>query len=221
MQATSFVPTTRCRKLEETGNEEGFDVLLSDRDIYNTIECGDIEVTPFDSNMVQPASLDVRLSSDFLVFRNHLSSVIDPSTDNIGLTESFRVPEGEPLVLHPGEFVLAATLEIVGLEDNIAARFEGKSSLGRLGLITHATAGFIDPGFRGQITLELANMATLPIKLWPGMKIGQLCFMPLTTPADRPYGAGATGSRYHRQLGPTASRSHIGFNSNSHPGTIR
>lgn len=161
--------------------------------------------------MIQPASVDVRLDRYFRLFNNHRYPVIDPRADQSDLTAMVDAGEDEPFVLHPGEFVLGATYEKVTLGDSIAARLEGKSSLGRLGLLTHSTAGFIDPGFTGHVTLELSNTATMPILLYPGMKIGQLCFFQLSSPAEKPYGQGATGSRYQGQRGPTASRSHLGF----------
>lgn len=186
-------------------------VLLSDTDIRAALTTGAAALDPYDPALIQPASIDVRLGASFRVLENHRAACIDPAEDQPDLTRLVTVGEGEPFVLHPGEFVLAATLERVTLGPTLAARLEGKSSLGRLGLVTHATAGFIDPGFTGQVTLELSNSATLPIKLWPGMKIGQLCFIRLTSPAAAPYGHGATGSRYQDQQGPTASRSHLGF----------
>lgn len=186
-------------------------VLLSDRDIRAEIASGRVALDPFEPEMVQPSSVDVRLDRRFRLFDNHKYAVIDPALDQSDLTRLVEVPPDEPFVLHPGEFVLGATLELVTLPDDVAARLEGKSSLGRLGLLTHSTAGFIDPGFTGHVTLELSNVATLPITLWPGMKIGQLCFFRLSSPAERPYGHGATGSRYQGQRGPTASRSHEGF----------
>jgi dCTP deaminase len=186
-------------------------VLLSDRDIGAQIKTGRIRLDPFDAAMIQPSSVDVRLDRCFLLFDNHRSAVIDPAQEQTELTQKFDVPPDEPFILHPGEFVLGSTYERVGLADDIAARLEGKSSLGRLGLLTHSTAGFIDPGFDGHVTLELSNVATLPIKLWPGMKIGQLCFFQLSSPALRPYGEGADGSRYQGQRGPTASRSYLNF----------
>ena len=161
--------------------------------------------------MVQPASIDVRLDRYFRLFDNHKYAVIDPALEQPGLTRMVDVGEDEPFVLHHGEFVLGSTMERVTLPDDIAARLEGKSSLGRLGLLTHSTAGFIDPGFSGHVTLELSNTATMPILLYPGMKIGQLCFFKLSSPALRPYGSGAFGSRYQGQRGPTASRSHVNF----------
>lgn len=161
--------------------------------------------------MVQPSSVDVRIDRFFRLFDNHKYAHIDPAEDQPELTRLVEVDSGEPFILHPGEFVLGSTYEAVTLPDDIAARLEGKSSLGRLGLLTHSTAGFIDPGFSGHVTLELSNMATLPIKLWPGMKIGQLCFFRLTSPAEQPYGSGASGSRYQGQRGPTPSKSFQNF----------
>jgi dCTP deaminase len=186
-------------------------VLLSDRDIAAQIESGQISLDPFDAAMIQPSSIDVRLDRYFLLFDNHRCAVIDPAEEQPELTRSFDVPPNEPFILHPGEFVLGSTYEQVRLADRVAARLEGKSSLGRLGLLTHSTAGFIDPGFQGHVTLELSNVSTLPIKLWPGMKIGQMCFFELSSPALHPYGSGATGSRYQGQRGPTPSRSHLNF----------
>lgn len=161
--------------------------------------------------MVQPSSIDVRLDRYFRVFENHRYPHIDPSVEQADLTRLVE-PEGdEPFILHPGEFVLASTYEIISLPDDLASRLEGKSSLGRLGLVTHSTAGFIDPGFSGHVTLELSNLATLPIKLWPGMKIGQLCLFRMTSPSEAPYGSERYGSRYQGQRGPTASRSFLNF----------
>ncbi len=186
-------------------------MLLSDRDITAELDAGRVVLDPHDPAMVQPSSVDVRLDRFFRLFDNHKYAVIDPSQDQPDLTRLVEVDGDEPFVLHPGEFVLGSTFEQVTLPDDIAARLEGKSSLGRLGLLTHATAGFIDPGFSGHVTLELSNVATLPILLWPGMKIGQMCFFRLSSPALAPYGSGATGSRYQGQRGPTPSRSHLGF----------
>src|SRR5881392_1213055 len=161
--------------------------------------------------MVQPSSIDVRLDRYFRVFENHKYPHIDPSVEQSELTRTV-VPEGdEPFILHPGEFVLASTYEVISLPDDLASRLEGKSSLGRLGLVTHSTAGFIDPGFSGHVTLELSNLATLPIKLWPGMKIGQLCMFRLSSPAEHPYGSERYGSRYQDQRGPTPSKAHLNF----------
>ena len=186
-------------------------MLLSDRDIRSEVEAGRIGLEPYDRAMVQPSSIDVRLDRYFRVFENHRYPHIDPAEEQPELTREVVPGKGEPFILHPGEFVLGSSYECVTLPDDIAARLEGKSSLGRLGLLTHATAGFIDPGFSGHVTLELSNVATLPIKLWPGMKIGQFCFFRLTSPAELPYGSAAYGSRYQNQRGPTPSRSHLNF----------
>jgi dCTP deaminase len=186
-------------------------VLLSDRDIRAEITAGRVAVEPFTESMVQPSSVDVRLDRFFRVFENHKYSVIDPSIEQSELTREVVVEPNEHFILHPGEFVLASTYEIITLPDDIAGRLEGKSSLGRLGLLTHSTAGFIDPGFSGHITLELSNVANLPVKLFPGMKIGQLCLIKLSSPAEHPYGSAVYASRYQGQRGPTASRSWINF----------
>jgi dCTP deaminase len=194
-------------------------MLLSDRDILAEVDAGRIQLDPWDKSFVQPSSVDVRLDRYFRVFENHRYPVIDPAEDQSELTRMVSPVGDGPFVLHPGEFVLGATFEHVSLADNIAARLEGKSSLGRLGLLTHSTAGFIDPGFSGHVTLELSNMATLPIKLWPGMKIGQLCFFQLSSPAQHPYGTQAAGSHYQNQRGPTPSRSHLNFHRTPIPET--
>ena len=186
-------------------------MLLSDRDILAEIESGRVRLDPYEPSMIQPSSIDVRLDKFFRVFDNHKYAAIDPAVEQPELTRLVETKSGEPFILHPGEFVLGSTYESVGLPDDIAARLEGKSSLGRLGLLTHSTAGFIDPGFEGNVTLELSNTATLPIYLWPGMKIGQLCFFRLSSPAEHPYGSAQYGSRYQGQRGPTASRSWQGF----------
>jgi dCTP deaminase len=186
-------------------------VLLSDRDIRKEIESTRISLEPFDPEMVQPSSVDVRIDRYFRVFENHKYPHIDPSVEQAELTRLVEPDGDEPFILHPGEFVLGSTYEVVSLPDDVSARLEGKSSLGRLGLLTHSTAGFIDAGFSGHVTLELSNVATLPIKLYPGMKIGQLCFFRLTSPAESPYGSGASGSRYQGQRGPTPSRSFQNF----------
>ena len=186
-------------------------MLLSDKDIRAEIESGRVGIDPYDPAMIQPSSIDVRLDRYFRVFENHKYPHIDPSVEQPDLTRLVE-PEGdEPFILHPGEFALASTYEVVTLPDDLASRLEGKSSLGRLGLLTHSTAGFIDPGFSGHVTLELSNVATLPIKLYPGMKIGQLCMFRLTSPAEHPYGSAEYGSRYYGQRGPTASRSFLNF----------
>ena len=186
-------------------------MLLSDRDILSEIEAKRIVVEPYDEAMIQPSSIDFRLDRYFRVFENHRYPHIDPAADQSDLTRMVEPVGEEPFILHPGEFVLGSTLEVVTLPDDLAARVEGKSSLGRLGLLTHATAGFVDPGFSGHVTLELANVATLPIKLYPGMKIGQLCFFRLSSPAEHPYGSAKYGSRYQGQRGPTPSRSFANF----------
>jgi dCTP deaminase len=186
-------------------------VLLSDRDIRAEVEAGRIRLEPYDLAMIQPSSIDVRLDRLFRVFENHRYPHIDPSLEQPELTREVEPVGDEPFILHPGEFVLGSTFELVSLPDDVAARLEGKSSLGRLGLLTHSTAGFIDPGFSGHVTLELSNVATLPIKLYPGMKIGQLCFFRLSSPSEHPYGSAAYGSRYQDQRGPTPSRSHANF----------
>jgi dCTP deaminase len=186
-------------------------VLLSDRDIRAEIAANRVGVEPFEEAMIQPSSVDVRLDKFFRVFENHKYSVIDPSTEQAELTREVIAEGDEPFILHPGEFVLASTYEVITLPDDIAGRLEGKSSLGRLGLLTHSTAGFIDPGFSGHITLELSNVANLPVKLFPGMKIGQLCLIKLSSPAEHPYGSEKYGSRYQGQRGPTASRSFKNF----------
>ncbi|MGB5952265.1 MAG: dCTP deaminase [Ornithinimicrobium sp.] len=186
-------------------------MLLSDRDIHAQIDAGRVALEPWDPQMVQPSSVDFRLDRYFRLFDNHKYAVIDPSLDQPDLTRLVEVEPNETFVLHPGEFVLGSTYETITLPDDVAARVEGKSSLGRLGLLTHATAGFVDPGFTGHVTLELSNVATLPIVLHPGMKIGQLCFFQLSSPSEHPYGSSAKGSHYQGQRGPTASRSFTNF----------
>jgi dCTP deaminase len=182
-------------------------MLLSDHDLTAEIKAGRLSLEPFEPTLVQPSSIDVRLDRWFRVFNNTKYTHIDPSKQQDDLTSLVEAPDGEPFVLHPGEFVLGSTLEVVSLPDDLAGRLEGKSSLGRLGLLTHSTAGFIDPGFSGHVTLELSNVANLPITLWPGMKIGQLCLFRLSSPANHPYGSSVYGSRYQGQRGPTPSRS--------------
>ncbi len=187
-------------------------MLLSDRDLKAEINNGRVNLEPYDPKMVQPSSIDVRLDKFFRTFENHKYAHIDPAEDQPDLTRLVETPANEPFILHPGEFVLGSTYEVVSLPDDLAGRLEGKSSLGRLGLLTHSTAGFIDPGFSGHITLELSNVATLPIKLWPGMKIGQLCLFKLSSPAEHPYGSAIYGSKYQGQRGPTASKAYLNFN---------
>lgn len=186
-------------------------MLLSDKDIRTEIDNGRVRIDPYDPAMVQPSSIDVRLDRYFRVFENHRYPHIDPAVEQPDLTRAIQPKGEEPFILHPGEFVLASTYEVISLPEDIASRLEGKSSLGRLGLLTHSTAGFIDPGFSGHVTLELSNVATLPMKLWPGMKIGQLCMFRLSSPAEYPYGSARYGSRYQGQRGPTPSRSFLNF----------
>ena len=186
-------------------------MLLSDRDIRAEIQSGRVGLDPFDEEMIQPSSVDVRLDRYFRVFENHRYSFIDPAVEQPELTREITTEGDESFVLHPGEFVLASTFEVITLPDDVAGRLEGKSSLGRLGVLTHSTAGFIDPGFSGHITLELSNVANLPVTLHPGMKIGQLCLFRLSSPAEHPYGSAKYGSRYQGQRGPTPSRSWLNF----------
>ncbi|WP_028851753.1 dCTP deaminase [Thermocrispum municipale] len=186
-------------------------MLLSDRDLRKELESGRLGVDPYDPKMLQPSSIDVRLDRYFRVFDNTKYTHIDPSQQQDELTSLVEQTGDDPFVLHPGEFVLGSTFEMVTLPDDLAGRLEGKSSLGRLGLLTHSTAGFIDPGFSGHITLELSNVANLPITLWPGMKIGQLCLFRLSSSAEYPYGTKEAGSRYQGQRGPTPSRAYLNF----------
>lgn len=186
-------------------------MLLSDQTLRKELESGRLVLDPFDPDMLQPSSIDIRLDRYFRVFDNSRYTHIDPRQQQDELTTLVEPVDDEPIVLHPGEFVLGSTFERVTLPDYLAGRLEGKSSLGRLGLLTHSTAGFIDPGFSGHITLELSNVANLPITLWPGMKIGQLCLFQLTSPAEHPYGSQRAGSRYQGQRGPTPSRAYLNF----------
>lgn len=187
------------------------DVLLSDRDIRSAIDSQQLIIEPYVPEMVQPSSIDVCLDKFFRVFNNSRYTHIDPKEEMPDLTSLVEVDDDDAFVLHPGEFVLGATLEKFTLPNHLAGRLEGKSSLGRLGLLTHSTAGFIDPGFSGHITLELSNTANLPIKLYPGMKVGQLALFAMTSPAESPYGTGALGSKYQGQRGPTPSKSYLNF----------
>jgi dCTP deaminase len=180
-------------------------VVLSDRTIRRLLSEGRIGIDPYDASLVQPSSVDVRVDRYFRVFRNSRYPYINVKEAQEDLTELVEV-DGEPFILHPGEFVLGSTLERVTLPDDLVARLEGKSSLGRLGLLIHSTAGFIDPGWDGHVTLELSNVANLPITIYRGMKIGQLSFVQLTEPAETPYGSGTIGSKYQGQQGPTPSR---------------
>jgi dCTP deaminase len=186
-------------------------VLLSDRDLRKELESGRLGLEPYDEAMLQPSSIDVRLDRYFRVFDNTKYTHIDPSLQQDELTSLVEQTGDDPFVLHPGEFVLGSTFELFTLPDDLAGRLEGKSSLGRLGLLTHSTAGFIDPGFSGHITLELSNVANLPITLWPGMKIGQLCLFRLSSAAEYPYGSAQAGSKYQGQRGPTPSKAYQNF----------
>lgn len=185
-------------------------MIFSDRSIRQAIAEGRIAIDPFEPSYVQPSSIDLRVDRGFRVFQNHRHPAIDPRDPQDDLTRLIEVDD-EPFMLHPGEFVLGATFETVRLGDDVVARLEGKSSLGRLGLLIHSTAGFIDPGFEGAITLELSNVATLPIAIYPEMKIGQISFYQMTTAADHPYGSPGLGSKYQGQSGPTPSRAHRDF----------
>lgn len=180
--------------------------VLSDATIRRLVEDGRLRIEPWDPGMVQPASVDVRLGRSFRVFHNHRVTAIDLRDPPRDLTEQVVVEQDEPFVIHPGEFCLGRTEEWVELPDDIVARIEGKSSLGRLGLIVHATAGFCDPGWKGTLTLELNNLTRVPIKLWPGLPVAQLSFMALDRPAERPYGHPELGSHYHGQVEATESR---------------
>lgn len=188
-------------------------MILSDISIKAALESGRIEIDPFEPAMVQPSSIDLRIDRYFRVFENHRYPHIDPKQPQPELTTEVETEVDQAFVLHPGEFVLGSTLEVVRLPNDLVARLEGKSSLGRLGLLIHSTAGFVDPGFEGHLTLELSNVANLPISIYPGMKIGQISFYELTTPAESPYGSSAAGSKYQGQRGPTPSRIHEDFGS--------
>jgi dCTP deaminase len=181
-------------------------MILSDVDIRKEIESGRIEIDPFDPASIQPSSIDLHVDDQFRVFANSRYPYIDVKKEMPGLTEVVEVADPDPFILHPGEFVLGSTLERVAIPDDMVARLEGKSSLGRLGLLIHSTAGYVDPGWDGYLTLELSNVANLPITIYPGMKIGQISFFRLTTPAERPYGSTEARSKYQGQRGPTASR---------------
>ena len=181
-------------------------MILSDRDIKAALDSGRVVIDPFDPGCLQPSSVDLHVDSQFRVFANSRYPFIDVRAEMPDLTELVEVKPDEPFILHPGEFVLGQTLERVTLPNDLVARLEGKSSLGRLGLLIHSTAGFVDAGFSGNLTLELSNVANLPITLYPGMKIGQISFLRMTTAADSPYGSPGVGSKYQGQRGPTPSR---------------
>ena len=186
-------------------------MVLSDATIARLLSEGRIEIDPYDESLLQPSSVDVRVDRLFRVFHNNRYPFIDVKQPQEELTELVSVDDDHPFVLHPGEFVLGSTLERVKLPDDLVARLEGKSSLGRLGLLIHSTASFIDPGWDGHVTLELSNVATLPITIYPGMKIGQISFMRMTEPAAKPYGSAEIGSKYKGQRGPTPSRYYKNF----------
>jgi len=186
-------------------------IMLSDVDIKRALDEKLIEVSPLDEAYIQPSSIDLRVGSEFRVFENHKYSHIDPKADQDDLTTLVTATIEEPFVLHPGEFVLGTTFERVTLSNKVVARLEGKSSLGRIGLLIHSTAGFVDPGFAGYLTLELSNVANLPIKIYPEMKIGQISFYYLNSPSESEYGSEAYGSKYQGQEGPTPSKSHSDF----------
>jgi dCTP deaminase len=185
--------------------------VLADRDIRAAIDAGDVVIRPYDATDLQPSSVDLHLDRRFRVFRNNRYPYIDVRAPQPDLTELLEVADDEPFVLHPGEFVLGQTLEWVELPNNLVARLEGKSSLGRLGLLIHSTAGYVDPGWRGNLTLELSNVANLPIALYAGMKIGQISFFEMSSAVERPYGSPELGSKYQGQSEPTASAFHADF----------
>lgn len=192
--------------------------VLSDRDIRAALEAGDVVIRPYDPADLQPSSVDLHLDRSFRVFRNNRYPYIDVRAPQPDLTELLSVADDEPFVLHPGEFVLGQTLEWVQLPNNLVSRLEGKSSLGRLGLLIHSTAGYVDPGWKGNLTLELSNVANLPIALYFGMKIGQISFFKMSSPVDRPYGSPGLGSKYQGQSEPTASAFHRDAGGERKPG---
>jgi len=185
--------------------------VLADRDIRTELESGRVRIDPYDPSDLQPSSVDLHLDRSFRVFRNNRYPFIDVRAPQPDLTEMLQVADDEPFILHPGEFVLGQTLEWVELPDDLVARLEGKSSLGRLGLLIHSTAGYVDPGWRGNLTLELSNVAKLPIALYFGMRIGQISFFRMSSPVERPYGSHGLGSKYQGQSEPTASAFHEDF----------
>jgi dCTP deaminase len=186
-------------------------VVLSDRTIKAEISAGRITIDPYDEGLVQPSSVDVRVDRKFRVFHNARYPFIDVRQPMEGLTELVEIDAEEPFILHPGEFVLGQTLESIALPDDIVARLEGKSSLGRLGLLIHSTAGFVDPSFEGNLTLELSNVANLPITIYHRMPIGQISFMRMDGPVEMPYGAAEARSKYQGQAEPTPSRFYRNF----------
>lgn len=186
-------------------------MVLSDQALREAIASDRLKIAPLDETAIQPSSIDLRLGSVFRVFINQTDTHIDPKRNQPNLTKEIKVSAGASFVLHPGEFVLGGTIETIQMPDDLVGRIEGKSSLGRLGLMVHSTAGYVDPGFRGSLTLELSNHANLPILLWPGMRVSQLSVMQLTSPAERPYGSPGLQSKYQDQVQSTPSRSHLGF----------
>ncbi|MDP9236311.1 MAG: dCTP deaminase [Chloroflexota bacterium] len=192
-------------------------MVLSDRSIKEAIAAGRLLIDPLDPQDIQPASVDVHIDRVFRVFKVSSRPFIDPRQPMDDLTDEVVIEDGEPFFIHPGEFVLASTLEVVSLPDDIVAQVEGKSSLGRIGLLIHATAGYVDPGWSGKLTLELSNVAKMPIALHFGMKIGQLSFLRMTTPVDRPYGSPGLRSKYQGQMGPTPSRAYSEFSDSAPP----
>ena len=190
-------------------------MILSDRDIKEALKAGRIGIEPFQEAAVQPSSVDLHVDRFFRTFHNARYPYIDVKRPMDDLTEVIEVKEEEAFILHPGEFVLGSTLEYVTLPNDLVARLEGKSSLGRLGLLIHSTAGYVDPGFEGHLTLELSNVANLPITIYPGMKIGQISFFRLTSEAENPYGSAKVGSKYQGQRGPTPSRYYENFSEES------
>lgn len=206
-----MISVVRMRRRVRTTCYEGMRrrMVLSDRTIREALSEGRIVIDPVDFCDIQPSSVDLHLGADFQVFRNSRYPYIDPGRDQAGLTERVAASTEEPFVLHPGEFALGTTVELIALPDDVVGRLEGKSSLGRLGLLIHSTAGYVDPGWEGRLTLELSNVANLPIVLTPGMKIGQISFSQMTTPVDRPYGHPELGSRYQGQDRATPSKMHL------------
>jgi dCTP deaminase len=192
-------------------------MVLSDRSIREELEGGGIVIDPLGDGALQPSSVDLRVDRYFRVFRNDTTPYIDPKQPQEDLTELVEVADGDAFILHPGEFVLGSTLERVALDSAIVARLEGKSSLGRLGLLIHSTAGFVDAGWDGHLTLELSNVANLPIAIYPGMKVGQISFLRMTSEAEQPYGTAAKRSKYQGQRGPTPSRYYLNFRDREEP----
>ena len=192
--------------------------VLSDRDIRTALETGTVKIEPYDAHDLQPSSVDLHLDRSFRVFRNNRYAFIDVRASQPDLTELLTIEEDEPFILHPGEFVLGQTHEWVELPDDLVARLEGKSSLGRLGLLIHSTAGYVDPGWKGNLTLELSNVANLPIALYSGMRIGQISFFKMSSSVDRPYGSPDLGSKYQGQSEPTASAFHRDFDAGRRTG---